>query len=67
MVLQCSGNGRAMYHGTPGTPWTQGGVGTCVFKGVPLSAVLEKHGVSIDAQVKYVTAKGGPADGTRAA
>ena len=58
MVLQCSGNGRVMYPGIPGTPWTQGGVANVRFKGVPLAAVLEKHGVSIDPQVKYVTAEG---------
>ena len=58
MVLQCSGNGRAMYPSIPGTPWNQGGVGNVVFSGVPLSAVLEKHNVRIDPQVKYVTAEG---------
>ena len=58
MVLQCSGNGRAMYPSIPGTQWNQGGVGNVVFRGVPLSAVLEKHGVKIDPQVKYVTAEG---------
>ncbi|PRY66968.1 sulfite dehydrogenase (cytochrome) subunit SorA apoprotein [Glaciihabitans tibetensis] len=58
MVLQCSGNGRAMYPSIPGTPWNQGGVANVVFSGVPLSAVLEKHGVIIDPQVRYVTAEG---------
>src|SRR3546814_13726494 len=45
MVLQCSGNGRAQYPGIPGTPWGQGGVANVRFSGVPLSAVLEQHGV----------------------
>ena len=58
MVLQCSGNGRAMYANIPGTQWNQGGVANVRFKGVPLSAVLEKHGVIVDPQVKYVTAEG---------
>lgn len=58
MVLQCSGNGRALYPNIPGTQWNQGGVANVVFTGVPLSAVLEKHGVRIDPQVKYVTAEG---------
>ena len=58
MILQCSGNGRFMYEGIPGTPWTQGGVANVRFKGVPLSAVLEKRGVTIDPQVEYVTAEG---------
>ena len=67
MVLQCSGNGRFMYQGIPGTPWTQGGVGNVRFAGVPLSAVLEKHGVKIDPQVQYLTAEGqkGPMGGQR--
>lgn len=58
MVLQCSGNGRAMYPDIPGTPWNQGGVANVRFTGVPLSAVLQKHNVRIDPQVKYVTAEG---------
>ena len=58
MVLQCSGNGRAMYTDIPGTPWNQGGVANVRFAGVPLSAVLEKHNVRVDTQVKYVTAEG---------
>jgi DMSO/TMAO reductase YedYZ molybdopterin-dependent catalytic subunit len=58
MVLQCSGNGRAMYPDIPGTPWNQGGVANVRFAGVPLSAVLEKHNVRVDPQVKFVTAEG---------
>jgi DMSO/TMAO reductase YedYZ molybdopterin-dependent catalytic subunit len=58
MVLQCSGNGRSQYIGIPGTPWGQGGVGNVRFAGVPLSAVLRKHNVKVDSQVKYVTAEG---------
>jgi len=58
MVLQCSGNGRAMFPNIPGTPWNQGGVANVRFTGVPLSAVLEKHNVRVDPQVKYVTAEG---------
>ena len=58
MVLQCSGNGRAQYRGIPGTPWGQGGVANVRFSGVPLSAVLEKHGVRVDPQVKFVAAEG---------
>jgi sulfite oxidase len=58
MILQCSGNGRSQYRGIPGTPWNQGGVGNVRFAGVPLKAILEKYGVMIDPQVKYVTAEG---------
>ncbi|WP_308466591.1 molybdopterin-dependent oxidoreductase [Rathayibacter soli] len=65
MVLQCSGNGRALYPGIPGTPWTQGGIGNVRFTGVPLAAVLAKHGVTVDSQVRFVTAEGrrGPLGG----
>ena len=68
MILQCSGNGRNEYTGIKGTPWNQGGVGNVRFAGVPLKAILEKHNVEIDPQVKYVTAEGndGPI-GTREA
>jgi sulfite oxidase len=58
MVLQCSGNGRSQYRGTPGTPWGLGGVGNVRFAGVPLSVVLEKHAMTVDPQVRYVTAEG---------
>ena len=58
MVLQCSGNGRNEYGGIQGTPWNQGGVGNVRFAGVPIKAILAKHGVTVDPQVKYVTAEG---------
>jgi DMSO/TMAO reductase YedYZ molybdopterin-dependent catalytic subunit len=58
LVLQCSGNGRSLYGGIPGTPWTQGGVANVRFAGVPLSAVLARHGVAIDPDARYVTAEG---------
>jgi sulfite oxidase len=58
MILQCSGNGRNEYTGIKGTPWDQGGVGNVRFAGVPLRAILERHNVEIDPQVKYITAEG---------
>jgi DMSO/TMAO reductase YedYZ molybdopterin-dependent catalytic subunit len=58
MVLECSGNGRENYSGIPGTPWGLGGVGNVRFSGVPLSAVLEKHGVRVAPEVKFITAEG---------
>jgi sulfite oxidase len=58
MILQCSGNGRNEYTGIKGTPWNQGGVGNVRFAGVPLKAILGKHNVEIDPQVKYITAEG---------
>lgn len=58
MILQCSGNGRNQYPGIPGTPWNQGGVGNVRFAGVPLKAILEQYNVTVDPQVKYITAEG---------
>ena len=58
MVLECSGNGRSQYRGTPGTPWGHGGVANVRFGGVPLSAVLDRHGVPVDPRARYVTAEG---------
>jgi DMSO/TMAO reductase YedYZ molybdopterin-dependent catalytic subunit len=58
MILQCSGNGRAMYPSIPGTPWNQGGVGNVKFAGVPIKAIMERHGVQVDPQVRFVTAEG---------
>lgn len=58
MILQCSGNGRNEYPGIKGIPWNQGGVGNVRFAGVPLSAIFEKHNVTVDPQVKYITAEG---------
>jgi DMSO/TMAO reductase YedYZ molybdopterin-dependent catalytic subunit len=58
MILQCSGNGRNEYGGIKGTPWNQGGVGNVKFAGVPIKAILAKHNVQVDPQVKFVTAEG---------
>ena len=58
MILQCSGNGRNEYGGIKGTPWDQGGVANVRFSGVPIKAILEKHNVEVDPQVKYITAGG---------
>lgn len=41
VTLECAGNGRAGFRPRyPSMPWTQGGVGTAEWTGVPLSAVL---------------------------
>jgi sulfite oxidase len=58
MILQCSGNGRNEYTGIKGTPWNQGGVANVRFAGVPLKAILAKHNVDVDPQVKFITAEG---------
>jgi len=58
MILQCSGNGRNEYGGASGTPWNQGGIGNVRFAGVPVKAILAKHNIAVDPQVKYITAAG---------
>jgi sulfite oxidase len=61
MVLQCCGNGRALFANSvqaKGTQWLRGGMGNVEIKGVPLSYVLEKLGVRINAEATYLTAEG---------
>ena len=61
MVLQCSGNGRALFSRaaeTSGTQWGRGGFGNVLFAGVSLSKVLEKSGVDVDRSVRFVNASG---------
>ena len=61
MVLQCSGNGRSLFSEaaqTSGTQWGKGGVGNVRFAGVKLSTVLEKNGIEIGKNVRFVTASG---------
>lgn len=50
-VIECTGNGRAYFASqqgrpTPGSQWKLGGVGAASWRGVPLSAVLERAGVT---------------------
>ncbi len=66
MVLQCSGNGRKFFQdkikGTDqkisGTAWSVGAAGCVVWSGVPLKAVVEALGGTVDG-AKYVTGTGG--------
>jgi sulfite oxidase len=61
MVLQCSGNGRAMFAASApvkGTPWGRGGMGNVRFGGVPLSAVLDRYDVQIKTDARFLTAEG---------
>ena len=52
-VLQCSGNGRALFQPTiPGVGWERGAVGNAEWAGVRLKDLLEKAGV--DAKAKHV-------------
>ena len=46
-VLQCSGNGRALHPAhVPGVQWEKGAVGCARWRGVRLSALLEKAGLA---------------------
>jgi DMSO/TMAO reductase YedYZ molybdopterin-dependent catalytic subunit len=49
--IECAGNGRGFF-GTqqgetvPGTPWLLGAIGVAAWKGVPLSIILERAGIT---------------------
>lgn len=61
MVVQCSGNSRSLFSlaaPTKGTQWGRGGMGNVRFTGVPLVTVLEKLGVQVAPQAKFVAAEG---------
>lgn len=61
MVLQCSGNGRAMFSRaakTSGTQWGRGAVGNVVFSGVKLADALKQVGAEPPKSAKYLTAEG---------
>jgi DMSO/TMAO reductase YedYZ molybdopterin-dependent catalytic subunit len=52
--IECAGNGRGLFAGqqrtpAPGTQWGLGGVGVAEWRGVPLSEVLERAGMTKDA------------------
>ena len=66
MVLQCSGNGRAMFSKSSpvkGAPWEHGAMGNVRFKGVTLKSIFEKLDVRPDAAAKFVTAEGAESPG----
>ena len=61
MVLQCSGNSRALFSEsaqTKGTQWGRGGMGNVRFSGVKLSTALRAQGVRVKTAAKLVTAMG---------
>lgn len=61
MVLQCSGNGRALFAKVKpikGSQWSRGAVGDVRFRGVALRAVLEKFGIHPHASARFLTAEG---------
>ncbi|MGE3317237.1 MAG: sulfite oxidase [Planctomycetaceae bacterium] len=61
IVLQCSGNGRAMFSAVSavkGSQWSYGAMGNVRFQGVPLRTVFEKFDVRPHAAAKFLTAEG---------
>lgn len=66
VVLQCSGNGRAMFSAVSpvkGSQWSYGAMGNVRFKGVPLKAVFEKFDVRPHNAARYLTAEGAESPG----
>lgn len=58
-TMQCSGNGRADFEPeVDGVQWTVGAVGTTVWTGTPLSAVLEAAGAKMEPDSWLVVAGG---------
>jgi len=67
MVLQCSGNGRALFARSAkvkGSPWQHGAVGNLRFRGVPLARLLDSLDLGIAPKAAFLTAEGrdGPAE-----
>lgn len=61
VVLQCSGNGRAMFSAVSpvkGSQWSYGAMGNVRFKGVTLKSVFEKFDVRPHATATFLTAEG---------
>ncbi len=61
MVVQCSGNGRALFSEaaeTEGSQWLRGGMANVRFGGARLSDVLNHLGVKPDPKAKYLAAEG---------
>jgi sulfite oxidase len=66
IVLQCSGNGRAMFSSVSpvkGAQWKYGAMGNVRFKGVSLKSVFEKFDVRPHAFAKFITAEGADSPG----
>lgn len=61
LVLQCSGNSRALFNASAkvkGTAWGRGGMGNVVFGGVRLQTLVDKLGIKIKPEAKYLSAEG---------
>jgi DMSO/TMAO reductase YedYZ molybdopterin-dependent catalytic subunit len=53
-AIECAGNGRSFFAAqqgqpVPGTPWRLGAIGVAAWRGVPLSVVLERAGITREA------------------
>ena len=53
-AIECAGNGRSFFasqqgQAVPGTPWRLGAIGVAAWRGVPLSVVLERAGITGEA------------------
>jgi DMSO/TMAO reductase YedYZ molybdopterin-dependent catalytic subunit len=60
-VLQCSGNGRALFdHKASGTAWETGAAANVLWSGVPVRTVVEALGGAAQA-AKFMTSTGGEA------
>lgn len=58
-VLQCSGNGRALFdHKASGTPWSTGAAANVLWSGIPLRTVVDALGGPV-AAAKFMTSTGG--------
>jgi len=61
LVLQCSGNGRAMLSAAApakGAQWQAGAMGNVRFRGVPLTKVFEHFRIKPSEQARFLTAEG---------
>jgi DMSO/TMAO reductase YedYZ molybdopterin-dependent catalytic subunit len=52
--IECAGNGRSFFasqqgQAAPGTPWRLGGIGVAAWRGVPLSVILDRSGITREA------------------
>ncbi len=66
LVLQCSGNGRAMFSAVSpvkGSQWSYGAMGNVRFKGVSLKSVFEKFDIRPHASARFLTAEGADSPG----
>ncbi len=52
--IECAGNGRRFFasqqgRAVPGTPWRLGAIGVAAWRGVPLSVILDRSGITAEA------------------